>query len=101
MSSNLGFLGSLDLRCGLGLLRLSTEGRPTEPETATRLARSPSRFHPLPSPHVRLEHQQQFVSAARVFAESVRCESLIEKVAEAWQRLRWQLVHVLKSHVKV
>jgi HAD superfamily hydrolase (TIGR01662 family) len=26
----LGFLGSLELRCGLGLLRLSTEGRPTE-----------------------------------------------------------------------
>src|SRR5258706_3535484 len=32
MSGSLGFLGSLDLRCGLGLLRLSTEGRPTEPE---------------------------------------------------------------------
>ena len=32
MSGTLGFLGSLDLRCGLGLLRLSTEGRPTEPE---------------------------------------------------------------------
>ena len=30
MSDSLGFLGSLDLRCGLGLLRLSTEGRPTE-----------------------------------------------------------------------
>jgi HAD superfamily hydrolase (TIGR01662 family) len=32
MSGGLGFLGSLDLRCGLGLLRLSTEGRPTEPD---------------------------------------------------------------------
>jgi HAD superfamily hydrolase (TIGR01662 family) len=32
MNSSLGFLGSLDLRCGLGLLRLSTEGRPTEPD---------------------------------------------------------------------
>jgi len=30
MSGNLGFLGPLELRCGLGLLRLSTEGRPTE-----------------------------------------------------------------------
>lgn len=30
MSGNLGFLDSLKLRCGLGLLRLSTEGRPTE-----------------------------------------------------------------------
>jgi HAD superfamily hydrolase (TIGR01662 family) len=32
MSGGLGFLSSLDLRCGLGLLRLSTEGRPTEPD---------------------------------------------------------------------
>jgi histidinol-phosphate phosphatase family protein len=32
MSGSLGFLGSLNLRCGLGLLRLSTEGRPTEPD---------------------------------------------------------------------
>ena len=32
MSGGLGFLGSLELRCGLGLLRLSTEGRPTEPD---------------------------------------------------------------------
>src|SRR5882724_5909264 len=30
--SSLGFLGSLELRCGLGLLRLSTEGRPAEPD---------------------------------------------------------------------
>jgi histidinol-phosphate phosphatase family protein len=30
MSNTLGFLDPLDLRCGLGLLRLSTEGRPTE-----------------------------------------------------------------------
>jgi HAD superfamily hydrolase (TIGR01662 family) len=28
----LGILGSLNLRCGLGLLRLSTEGRPAEPD---------------------------------------------------------------------
>src|SRR5437867_12811640 len=32
MSGSLGFLGPLDLRCGLGLLRLGTEGRPTEPD---------------------------------------------------------------------
>jgi histidinol-phosphate phosphatase family protein len=32
MSGGLGFLGSLELPCGLGLLRLSTEGRPAEPD---------------------------------------------------------------------
>src|SRR4029434_4004709 len=32
MNGSVGFLGSLDVRCGLGLLRLSTEGRPTEPD---------------------------------------------------------------------
>ena len=30
MTGSLGFLGALNVRCGLGLLRLSTEGRPTE-----------------------------------------------------------------------
>jgi aryl-alcohol dehydrogenase-like predicted oxidoreductase len=32
MNGTLGLLDSLDVRCGLGLLRLSTEGRPTEPD---------------------------------------------------------------------
>jgi histidinol-phosphate phosphatase family protein len=32
MNNTLGFLDTLDPRCGLGLLRLSTEGRPTEPD---------------------------------------------------------------------
>src|SRR5262249_8312036 len=47
MSGTLGLLDPLDPRCGLGLLRLGTEGRPAEPDAVAVI-------HHAPAPGLRL-----------------------------------------------
>jgi HAD superfamily hydrolase (TIGR01662 family) len=88
MSGNLGFLGSLDLRCGLGLLRLSTEGRPTEPDAIAVI-------------HHALDRGVRLLDTADVYclgeAELHYGERLARKAVDTWQGPRDEVRIVTKA----
>jgi HAD superfamily hydrolase (TIGR01662 family) len=88
MSSSLGFLGSLDLRCGLGLLRLSTEGRPTEPDAIAVI-------------HHALDRGIRLLDTADVYCldegDLHYGERLARKAVETWHGPREQIRIVTKA----
>jgi HAD superfamily hydrolase (TIGR01662 family) len=88
MSGSLGFLGSLDLRCGLGLLRLSTEGRPTEPDAIAVI-------------HHALDRGIRLLDTADVYCldegDLHYGERLARKAVETWHGPREQIRIVTKA----
>jgi histidinol-phosphate phosphatase family protein len=85
---SLGFLGSLDLRCGLGLLRLSTEGRPTEPDAIAVI-------------HHALDRGIRLLDTADVYcldeADLHYGERLARKAIDSWHGPREQVRIVTKA----
>lgn len=86
--SGVGFLGSLDLRCGLGLLRLSTEGRPTEADAIEVI-------------HHALDRGIRLLDTADVYclgeAELHYGERLAKKAVDSWHGPREEIRIVTKA----
>jgi histidinol-phosphate phosphatase family protein len=86
--SGLGFLGALDLRCGLGLLRLSTEGRPPEPDAIAVI-------------HHALDRGIRLLDTADVYclgeADLHYGERLARKAVESWRGPREEIRIVTKA----
>src|SRR5262245_35751689 len=86
--SGCGFLGSLDLRCGLGLLRLSTEGRPTESDAIAVI-------------HHALDRGIRLLDTADVYclgeADLHYGERLARKAVDSWHGPREEIRIVTKA----